>query len=265
MLTAFREEFGPHEDVCLVVKDLGSDSFYRHNNLRDEAMKTRDDSNQPEIIFFNGNWTAGQLASLYATCNCLVLPYRGEGFGLPILEAMACGIPAIVPRGGASDDFVTESTGLFLDSKSVETNIDWELAGPALELEIDLTQLRERMRFAFENQNQINEIGRRASEAVRTNFTWQRTKYKMCERLMAQRLPRKRPHTSDNKSVESKNIVTACVRTLNNETTIGNCLSRLVPFVSEIVVVDAGLNGSYDQDCRRIQRESLDARQAGPV
>ena len=36
------------------------------------------------------------MAALYAACDCLVHPYRGEGFGLPIAEAMACGLPVIV-------------------------------------------------------------------------------------------------------------------------------------------------------------------------
>ena len=31
------------------------------------------------------------LAALYRACTCVVLPYRGEGFGLPPLEGMACG------------------------------------------------------------------------------------------------------------------------------------------------------------------------------
>ena len=57
-------------------------------------------------------WAMGweELAGLYAACDCLVHPYRGEGFGLPIAEAMACGLPAIVTGYGAAMDFCDERT-----------------------------------------------------------------------------------------------------------------------------------------------------------
>ncbi len=49
-------------------------------------------------------------AALYRACDAGVFPYRAEGFCLPILEAMACGLPSIVPRFGACLDFCDDST-----------------------------------------------------------------------------------------------------------------------------------------------------------
>ena len=51
---------------------------------------------------------------LYRSCDVLVHPYRGEGFGLPIAEAMASGLPVIVTGYGACLDFCDEDNALLV-------------------------------------------------------------------------------------------------------------------------------------------------------
>lgn len=50
-----------------------------------------------------------QLAALYRGALAAVLPSRYEGFGLPALEAMACGTPAVVTNAGATAGVVADA------------------------------------------------------------------------------------------------------------------------------------------------------------
>lgn len=48
------------------------------------------------------------IPDLYAQCDAWIMSSRTEGFGLPILEAMACRTPVVSTRTGASEDLIVE-------------------------------------------------------------------------------------------------------------------------------------------------------------
>jgi glycosyltransferase involved in cell wall biosynthesis len=54
-----------------------------------------------ERVEFKGHVPEEELAALYRGAACLVFPSRDEGFGLPLLEAMASGTPVVATRAGA--------------------------------------------------------------------------------------------------------------------------------------------------------------------
>ena len=104
LLAAFLDAFQGRDDVTLVVKDFGADSIYPMSD-RTRLREYAESGQHPRIVYLHRDMTADEVASLYRACDVLVHPYRGEGFGMPVLEAMACGLPVIVTAGGPTDEF----------------------------------------------------------------------------------------------------------------------------------------------------------------
>ena len=73
----------------LIIRGDGQPTYARAVRERVETLGLSD------AVSFQGYAAEGALRDLYAHAACLVLPSLREGFGLPVLEAMACGTPVI--------------------------------------------------------------------------------------------------------------------------------------------------------------------------
>lgn len=70
----------------------------------------------PGWIRYHQTPPQAELARLYAACDLWLFTSRHEGFGLPILEAMACRTPVLATRAGAAPDLIDGRNGLLLDT-----------------------------------------------------------------------------------------------------------------------------------------------------
>lgn len=64
-------------------------------------------------LVFTDYITDEQLIALYNECSLFVFPSWHEGFGLPVLEAMACGAPVVASDASSIREIATEKTALF--------------------------------------------------------------------------------------------------------------------------------------------------------
>lgn len=107
LVGAFQRAFGPQDPVELVLHahNPQAPGFDPQARLREVATGPA-----PRIVC-TPKMPRAALRALYQSADCFVCPTRAEGWGLPILESMACGVPAIVTAYSAPCDFVTPQNG----------------------------------------------------------------------------------------------------------------------------------------------------------
>jgi glycosyltransferase involved in cell wall biosynthesis len=99
-----------------IVGEYENDSFLGcYRELRDLAAEL----GLNERLTFTGFVPNEELVALYNAACFLVLPSFSEGFGLPVVEAMACGLPVAASRGGALPEVIGPAGALF-DPENLE-------------------------------------------------------------------------------------------------------------------------------------------------
>lgn len=187
LLRAFSSEFARSEDVVLIIKDFSAQSRFEDQGPSRMIEDIQKQGRSPEIIHYTERLDSARMPALYQTCDCLVHPYRCEAFGLPVLEAMACGIPVITTAGGATDDFCPpEYTYLIPSTRREFHPRDMLLVGAGgWVLEPDGNALKALMREVFENRQEARRKALQASELARSRMNWKIIAGKVIERIAA--------------------------------------------------------------------------------
>jgi glycosyltransferase involved in cell wall biosynthesis len=259
LLAAYTQAFTAADDVCLVVKDMGAGSFYRGQTAEGEVARLRATPGAPEIEYLNQSLTEGDLARLYAACDCLVLPYRGEGFGLPIAEAMACGLSVVVTGLGAALDYCDDSRAYLIPAEKralAEERVgDWPTVGPPWLAEPDGEALAAMLRHIAAHPEEARAKGAAASAFVRAHLTWEHAADRMEIRL---KQLRRRPVRRHSVAVKRRMRVSLCMIVKNEEHNLPDCLVSVGDLVDEIILVDTGSTDRTKEVARQFRARVFD-------
>ena len=182
LLRAFNEEFRAKEPVVLLVKALNVDP--QVDVGREIADMGLDSAGGRIHLSLNQEVSLYQLGVLYRSSDCFVLPTRGEGWGLPIIEAMACGVPVIATSWSAQCDFMTSENSYPLQvEKLVPARAKCPYYAGSNWAEPSYPHLRRLMRHVFENQAEARCKGERAAREMRAAWTWEKAAAKIIARL----------------------------------------------------------------------------------
>lgn len=173
VITAFMDLFSGNDDVRLVIKSksgtIASLQFPKGINI--------------EII--DENSTVKQVQDYYKNADCFVFPSRGEGFGLPPLEAMATGLPTIFACNTGMADYANEKYNYPIRKhelvKATRYPKKWGDVGTWYEP--SLVELKEKMYDVYCNEEKAKKKGKLAAGWVEKNWTYTKTAFRILERL----------------------------------------------------------------------------------
>jgi glycosyltransferase involved in cell wall biosynthesis len=113
---ALRQSSTAQDTQLVLVGDFQHDVFYSSYS----TLKLRIDRlGLGDHVAFTGFVADDDLPHFYNAALVVVLPSVAEGFGLPALEAMACGTPVVASEAGSLPEVVGDG-GLFFDPRSPE-------------------------------------------------------------------------------------------------------------------------------------------------
>jgi glycosyltransferase involved in cell wall biosynthesis len=143
------------KDLCLVIVG-NQDKIFQEN----ESFEKVEEMQLGSDVIFTGGVSEDDLIALYNGAEVLTYPAFAEGFGLPVLEAMACGTPVVTSHTSALPEVAGEAA-LLINPYSFH-------------------EIGEAVEGLLDNQHLRKKLSAKGIERAR-RFSWERTAEKTVE------------------------------------------------------------------------------------
>lgn len=165
IIKAFKQAFGKsNEDVLLVIKFSNAE----HHPQQLNQLNTLSEED-PSIQFIDGHLTKSKVNALIYNCDCYVSLHRAEGFGLTMAEAMFYGKPVIATAYSSNTDFMNVGNSFPVKYKLVTTTEEYfPYPKGSIWAEPDIDCAASLMQYVFQNYQEAQKVGARASEDIKS-------------------------------------------------------------------------------------------------
>ncbi len=169
LLKAYTQAFTQNDDVTLIIKTFPNP----HNDVEKQIANIKKiNPNIAEIILINKDLDDQSIKWLYENTDALVAPSRGEGFGLPMAEAMLCKLPVITTAFGGQTDFCLNENSWLCDYSFAHAKTHLNLSD-SYWVEPSSKHLKILLKELFQLSNKEIAIKtQKAYELISTHYRW---------------------------------------------------------------------------------------------
>ena len=176
LLSAFHKLIKHSPNCCLLLLK-GLDDLYSPLEYLKHLVNIHD---IPEnaIKYIGGVFSSEEINILYNIADLYVSPYRGEGFNMPVLEAMSVGLPILVSSGGSTDDFVPfykyKAFQPFIRTsfQNAPSNLSLVNDGMTKMLEPSKKHLLKLFKSFIKHKNEIQELANGINKRQSQKYSW---------------------------------------------------------------------------------------------
>jgi glycosyltransferase involved in cell wall biosynthesis len=178
LLEGFKIAFGSDATTELHLKaDYFWGSQGQANAKQDELARQIDDLGLNNVVPISSALSTSDMALLYNNYDAMVFPSRAEGWGLPLIEAIACGLPAISTYYSGHTEYLAAIDGQFvrLDHQlhpitCPEFLHHWKSGGKWAVASSG--EIATKLVFVKENYSSLQQHAMAASQTIRDHFSW---------------------------------------------------------------------------------------------
>ena len=159
-VAAFRRAFGDRADRRLLLKLSG----------RPEEVAALEEALAPtlggNVVLVKGHLDAQEIERLYAQADLLLSLHRAEGFGLPMLEAMARGVPVVGTGWSGNLEFMTDENAVPIRYRLVSVDDPAGIYGGSVWADPDLDEAAAQLRMLADEPLRYQRLALRAHRSA---------------------------------------------------------------------------------------------------
>jgi glycosyltransferase involved in cell wall biosynthesis len=191
LLEAYWREFENDQNVSLTIKT------YVDNFTPDKKQEIKQNikrikkllqlNTYSPLYIFNQLMDRNQIYRFHKTFDCFVSAHRGEGWGIPQMEAMLMGKPIISTNYGGIHEYLPDDIAFKVKYRMIplvenSRNNQW-YCNDQNWADIDIKDLRRHMRYVYTNRDKLPAIGEKAKKTIEQLFSLKAVGQLMRERL----------------------------------------------------------------------------------